>query len=139
MPLGGIDLMRGYKGYGLALMVDIFSGVLSGSAFGSDVDIKDGKHFARTGHFFAAIDINAFRPLEEFKQDMDGLINMLKGSPKAVGQERIYIHGEKEFENAERNYRQGVPLIAPVVEDLRKAGHETGVEFDLEVLGEIEK
>ena len=54
MPLGGIDLMRGYKGYGLSLMVDIFSGVLSGSAFGTNVDIKDGKHIARTGHFFAA-------------------------------------------------------------------------------------
>ena len=139
MPLGGIDVMRGYKGYGLGLMVDIFSGVLSGSAFGADVDIHDGKHFARTGHFFAAIDITAFRPLEEFKHDMDGLINMLKDSPKAVGQDRIYIHGEKEFETSDRNNRLGVPLIAPVVDDLRKSGHETGIEFDLPVLGEIEK
>ena len=140
MPLGGIDLMRGYKGYGLGLMVDIFSGVLSGSAFGTDVDIHDGTlRKARTGHFFAAIDITAFRPLEEFKHDMDDLINMLKDSPKALGQERIYIHGEKEFETTDRNMRQGVPLIAPVVDDLRKAGHESGIEFDLEVLGEIDK
>lgn len=139
MPLGGIDLMRGYKGYGLGLMVDIFSGVLSGSAFGADVDIRDDKHVARTGHFFAAIDITAFRPLDEFTRDMDALIKMMKDSPKAVGQDRIYIHGEKEFENYERNLRQGVPLLAPVVEGLRQSGHEVGVEFNVPVLGEVEK
>jgi L-2-hydroxycarboxylate dehydrogenase (NAD+) len=139
MPLGGIDLMRGYKGYGLSLMVDIFSGVLSGSAFGTNVDIQDGQHGARTGHFFAAIDISAFRPIAEFKHDMDELIQMLKDSPKAVGQERIYIHGEKEFETAEKNARNGVPLLAPVVDGLKKSGQEIGVEFDVPVIGEIEK
>jgi L-2-hydroxycarboxylate dehydrogenase (NAD+) len=139
MPLGGIDLMRGYKGYGLSLMVDIFSGVLSGSAFGTKVDIRDGKHPAGTGHFFAAIDISAFRPKDEFKRDMDELIRLLKDSPKAVGQERIYIHGEKEFETAEKNLRNGVPLLAPVVDGLKKSGREVGVEFDLPSLGEIDK
>jgi len=139
MPLGGTDLMRGYKGYGLGLMVDIFSGVLSGSAFGTNVDIRDGVHTAHTGHFFAAIDIEAFRPAAEFKRDMDELILMLKNAPKAVGQERIYIHGEKEFETAEKNAREGVPLLAPVVDGLKKSGHEVGVEFDLAYIGETEK
>jgi L-2-hydroxycarboxylate dehydrogenase (NAD+) len=139
MPLGGIDLMRGYKGYGLGLMVDIFSGVLSGSAFGTSVDIKDGKHTARTGHFFGAVNIEAFRPLDEFEKDMDELLNQLKSSPKAKGQDRIYIQGEKEFEMAEKNAREGVPLMEPVVDGLKKSGHEVGVEFDLEVLGETEK
>ncbi len=140
MPLGGIDLMRGYKGYGLSLMVDIFSGVLSGSAFGTDVDIHDGTpHVAHTGHFFAAIDIGAFRTIAEFKRDMDVLIHELKESPKAVGQDRIYIHGEKEFEMAEKNAREGVPLLAPVVEGLKKSGHEVGVEFDVKAIGETEK
>ncbi len=139
MPLGGIDVMRGYKGYGLGLMVDIFSGVLAGSAFGTDVDIKDGKHAAHTGHFFAAVQIEAFRPIAEFKKDMDELLGALKDSPKAVGQERIYIHGEKEFETAARNAREGVPLLAPVVDGLRKSGKEVGVEFDLVPVGEIDK
>jgi len=138
MPLGGIDLMRGYKGYGLGLMVDIFSGVLSGSAFGTGVDIRDGKHTAHTGHFFGAIDIGAFRPLDEFQRDMDDLIEQLKNSPKAKGQERIYIHGEKEFEMADYNARRGVPLLAPVVEGLKKAGHEIDVEFDVPSIGEAE-
>ena len=139
MPLGGIDLMRGYKGYGLGLMVDIFSGVLSGSAFGTGVDIKDGKHNARTGHFFAAVNIEAFRPLDEFKKDMDELLSQIKNSPKAKGQDRIYIQGEKEFEMAEKNAREGVPLMEPVVEGLKKSGHEIGVEFNVEVIGETEK
>jgi L-2-hydroxycarboxylate dehydrogenase (NAD+) len=139
MPLGGIDVMRGYKGYGLGLMVDIFSGVLAGSAFGTAVDIKDGKHAAGTGHFFAAVQIEAFRPIAEFKKDMDELLSDLKDSPKAVGQERIYIHGEKEFETAARNSRDGVPLLAPVVDGLKKGGKEVGVEFDLVPVGEMDK
>jgi L-2-hydroxycarboxylate dehydrogenase (NAD+) len=139
MPLGGIDLMRGYKGYGLGLMVDIFSGVLAGSGFGTGVDLKDDKHTARTGHFFAAVAIEAFRPIAEFKKDMDALLGDLKNSTKAVGQERIYIHGEKEYELAEKYARDGVPLLAPVVDVLKKSGKEVGVEFELPVLGEIDK
>ena len=140
MPLGGIDLMRGYKGYGLGLLVDIFSGVLSGAAFAANVaHPSSGGQFANVGHFFAAIRIDAFRPLAEFKQDMDAIIHQLKDSPKAVGQERIYIHGEKEFERAEHNRQAGVPLLEPVVKGLRESGKQIGVEFDLPLLGEKEE
>jgi LDH2 family malate/lactate/ureidoglycolate dehydrogenase len=140
MPLGGIDLMRGYKGYGLGLLVDIFSGVLSGSAFAGDVGhpASEGK-FANVGHFFGAIRIDAFRPLADFKHDMDGIIHQLKESPKAVGQDRIYIHGEKEFERAENNRKVGVPLLEPVVKSLQEAGHQVGVEFDLPIVGHKEE
>ncbi len=139
MPLGGIDLMRGYKGYGLGLLVDIFCGVLSGGrTYGEDVDPHTERP-ARTSHFFAAIDIEAFRPAAEFIDDMDGLIRQLKDSPKAVDQERIYIHGEKEFERAERYAKEGVPLLQKVVTELTKSGKEVGVEFDCPVLGVIEK
>ncbi|GAP14092.1 malate dehydrogenase [Longilinea arvoryzae] len=138
MPLGGIDLMRGYKGYGLAMLVDIFSGVLAGSAFGDEVAQPSNNKPARVGHFFAAIRIDAFRPVEEFKQDMDHLIQMMKESPKAVGQERIYIHGEKEFEMAERRRSEGIPLLETVVDSLKASGQTVGLPFDLEVLGVIE-
>jgi L-2-hydroxycarboxylate dehydrogenase (NAD+) len=140
MPLGGIDIMRGYKGYGLGLLVDIFSGVLSGAGFGASVGApaSQGK-FANVGHFFMAVNIAAFRPVEGFKQDMDALISELKNSPKAAGQERIYIHGEKEFERAERTIIEGVPLLIPVVQSLKDAGSQIGVDFDLSVLGEIEE
>ena len=138
MPLGGIDLMRGYKGYSLALLVDIFSGVLAGSAFGTDVAQPSTNEPARVGHFFAAMRIDAFRPLEEFKQDMDGLIRMMKDSPKAVDQERIYIAGEKEVEMAERRRTQGIPLLETVVDSLKASGQLVGLPFDLDVLGVVE-
>lgn len=138
MPLGGIDLMRGYKGYGLGLLVDIFCGVLSGGGiFGENVDPHTERP-ACTSHFFAAIQVEAFRPVHEFTQDMDALIRQLKNSPKAVDQERIFIHGEKEFEKAERYAREGVPLLQKVVDELAESGREIGVEFDCPVIGRIE-
>lgn len=137
MALGGSDVMRGYKGYGLSLLVDIFSGILSGSSFGKDVGhAKDGLP-ADVGHFFAAIRIDAFRPLEEFKQDMDALLDQLKNAPKAVGQERIYIHGEKEFELYDLYTANGVPLMSEVVAMLTQTGEKTGVPFNIEPIGEL--
>lgn len=137
MPLGGVDIMRGYKGYGLGLMVDIFSGVLAGAGFAGGVGSpgNPGGH-ANVGHFFAAIRVDAFRPAAEFKRDMDALIRELKESPKAVNQERIYIHGEKEYERAERYEKEGVPLLASTVESLKKVGAEVQAPFDLEPVGE---
>lgn len=132
LPLGGSDIMRGYKGYGLGLLVDILSGVLSGAAFGKDVAHPGEARTANVGHFFAAFRIDAFRPLQEFKADMDALIQQLKNAPKAEGHDRIYIHGEKEFELAERYAKEGIPLLAPVVESLEEVGHQLGVEFDLQ-------
>lgn len=138
MALGGTDIMRGYKGYGLALMVDIFSGILSGSAFGKDVGRPNTNRPADVGHFFAALKIEAFRPIDEFKRDMDTLLNQLKDAPKAAGQDRIYIHGEKEFELAEQYVSQGVPLMGEVVKSLKQVGDEVGVPFDLTPIAELE-
>jgi L-2-hydroxycarboxylate dehydrogenase (NAD+) len=138
MPLGGTEEMRGYKGYGLMLLVEILSGVLAGSAFGAGVD--PGAHFlSRTGHCFAALHIEAFRPLEQYRRDMDALIQQLKQAPKAGGQERIYIHGEKEFEQVERSQREGVAILARVAADLIAEGKEARVPFDLEPLGAVEE
>lgn len=139
MPLGGIDMMRGYKGYGLGMMVDIFSGVLSGASFGANVaHPSDPKTNADVGHFFAAINIEAFRDLTGFKLDMDKLLQQMKNAPKSVGQERIYIHGEKEFERADRYRKEGIPLLTEVVTSLEKAGREIGIEFTPQSIGEIE-
>jgi LDH2 family malate/lactate/ureidoglycolate dehydrogenase len=139
MPLGGSDLMRGYKGYGLAMLVDIFCGVLAGAAFASKVgNPHEAQGPANVGHFFAAIHIDCFRPIAEFKQDMDELIRELKESPKAFGQKRIYIAGEKEFETAEQYAREGIPLLENVVTSLTQAGDEIGVAFYYTPLGSLE-
>ncbi len=138
LPLGGTDEMRGYKGYGLALLVEILCGVLAGAAFGKGVDADDSSQVSRIGHCFAALRVDAFRPLEAFQQDMDALMRQLKEAPKAAGQERIYIHGEKEFEKTERAEREGVPILVQVVRSLVADGAEAGVPFDLEPLGMVE-
>jgi LDH2 family malate/lactate/ureidoglycolate dehydrogenase len=137
LALGGSDIMRGYKGYGLSLLVDIFSGVLSGASFATKVGHPGENKPADVGHFFAAVRVDAFREVDEFKTDMDALLDELKNAPKAVGQERIYIHGEKEFELYERYEKDGVPLMAEVVKGLVETGEKVGVPFDLEAIGEI--
>jgi len=131
LPLGGPAELRGYKGYGLSLLVDLLSGVLSGAAFGSGVGRPSNLRNADVGHFFAAIKIGNFRPLEYFKADMDEYIRALKNTPKLPGQDRVFIHGEKEFERAERYTAEGIPLLAEVVESLQQAGKAIGVPFDL--------
>jgi len=117
LPLGGRgDQFGGHKGYGLGLMVDILSGVLSGSAFGRDVDNvhqKDNpsqKAAPNVGHFFMAIDVKKFMPLEEFETRMDKLINGIKESQTALDQERIYVHGEKSFARTKIHTKYGIPI-----------------------------
>ena len=132
MPLGGPDILRGYKGYGLSLMVDIFSGVLSGAAFGENVGNAAQDKRCNVGHFFGAIRIDAFRDPQEFKADMDTLLSQLRQAPKAAGEERIYIHGEKEFEKAELAAKEGVNLSEATVKTLIEVGKTDGVPFELE-------
>jgi len=138
MPLGGTDILSGYKGYGLSLLVDILCGVLSGASFGKAVGNPGENRGANVGHFFMAFRVDNFRPLEEFKADMDSLIRQLKDAPKAEGQDRIYIHGEKEFIKSEIYQHEGIPLLPEVVKSLVEAGKKVGLDFNLRSLGEVE-
>jgi L-2-hydroxycarboxylate dehydrogenase (NAD+) len=136
LALGGSDIMRGYKGYGLSLLVDIFSGVLSGAATGRGVGSKTSP--SNVGHFFGAVRVDAFRDMADFTRDMDGLLDSLKNAPKAAGQERIFIHGEKEFELSERYAKEGVPLMGEVVKGLTEVGAQIGLPFNVEPIREVE-
>jgi LDH2 family malate/lactate/ureidoglycolate dehydrogenase len=135
LPLGGAgEELGGHKGYGLGLWVDIFSAVLSGAAYADLVYPKtiNGKPLpSQIGHFFGAWRIDAFRPADEFKAAMDDLQRRLKSAPKADGQSRIYVHGEKEYEEAERRSREGIPLNLKVAADLQAIGEELGVKYEL--------
>jgi len=136
LPLGGTDIMRGYKGYGLALMVDILCGTLSGGANLTEVGFPhDLSKESNVSHFFMAIKIDAFRPLIDFKKQMDKLVKILKNSPKAKGQDKIYIAGEKEFETAKYNEKHGVPILANVIEDIKKYGANISVPFNIKPIG----
>ena len=134
LPLGGEgEEYGGHKGYGLSFMVDILSGVLSGSAFGADVyPQKDGKPGpGNVGHFFGAISIEAFIPKNLFEQRMDHIINTLKNAPKADGENRIYIHGEKQFEIQEERMQKGIPLPDPVREQLKELANNLQIDFNI--------
>jgi len=136
LPLGGMgETHGGHKGYGLAMLVDILCGVLPGAGYLDHIYLKDeaGRPLpANVGHFFGALRVDAFRPLAEFQATMDAFIQRVKSSAKAKGQPRIFIHGEKEFEMAERRRREGIPLGPKVVASLREIAAEVDVEFDLD-------
>jgi len=128
LPLGGEgEDLGGHKGYGLALMVDVLCGVLSGAATGLQVYADEKR--PDVGHFFMALDPTAFRPLDEFKGDMDRLARELKESPKAQGQDRIYVHGEKSFARMEKFRKEGIPLGPKVVEGLKKIGADLDIPW----------
>jgi len=126
LPLGGAEEEGGgHKGYGLCLAVDILSGVLSGGAFGPYLYTKKDVP-AKVCHLFGALKIDAFVELALFKSMMDEYISILKNSEKAAGKDRIFIHGEKEFELYEQQ-KEEVGIYYKVVEELRKIGEEVNL------------
>jgi len=126
LPLGGSREGGNHKGYGLAILVEILCGVLTGTmtALNADQDPR--------GHFFGAIRVDTFRPIDEFKRDMDRLIRELKSTPPIEGQERVYVAGEIEFETAEERAERGIPLLPSVLKGLREVSEHVVVPYDLE-------
>lgn len=134
LTLGGEgELYSGHKGYGMAMIVDILSGVLAGGAYADLVEMKkDGKPApANVGHFFLALKIENFVELDVFKDLMDDFIDRLKNSAKADGEERIYIHGEKEYEKQDEYKKNGIPLQEKVYATLKEIAGQRSVDFDL--------
>lgn len=126
LPLGGSRDNGSHKGYGLAILVEILCGVLTGTltALNADQDPR--------GHFFGAIRVDAFRPVTEFKRDMDRLIRELKSTPPIQGQNRVYVAGEIEFETAEERAERGVPLLPSVLKGLREVSEQLDMPYNLE-------
>jgi len=111
-------------------VVEILCSVLSGGSFLTQVGGPSRPGPSGVSHFFMAINIEAFRPVFDFKESMDQMIDLLKASPLAVGCDEILVAGEKEFEYAKFNREHGVPLIKPIVDDLVREGEKIGVPFD---------
>jgi L-2-hydroxycarboxylate dehydrogenase (NAD+) len=124
MPIGGIgELMGGHKGYGLATMVEIFSAAFQNGAYLSelhDTDAQGNPHFLRIGHFFMAIDIEHFIPLDAFKKITGDMMRELRGSKTAPDRERIYTAGEKEYYNSLYVMEHGVEIAPGVQKGLNK-------------------
>lgn len=127
---GGVMLpMGGPKGSALAIMMDVFSGVLSGSAFAGHVtNPYDPSRPADVGHFLVAIKPDLFMGLEEFKERMDYLYNRVVSSERMTGVGRIYFPGEIEQLMKEERLEKGIPLVDAEVEALNKEAARVGAE-----------
>lgn len=131
LPLGGLGEQHGgHKGYGLALAVDILSGVLAGAGYADATHLGSDEEAVRTniGHLLVALDIGAFRPVVAFKRDMSDLLRRIRDSKRLDGRPRIFIHGEKESEEKQRRLRMGIPLHRQVVEDLEQIASILGLD-----------
>ena len=118
-PLGGEgDKTAGYKGYGYATVVEILSAALQGGSFMKALlgFNEDGsKRPYHLGHFFFAVDPEAFCGLEVFKKTCGDILRGLRASSKAPGQDRIYTAGEKEYLAWLERKDKGVP-VGPAVQ-----------------------
>jgi L-2-hydroxycarboxylate dehydrogenase (NAD+) len=123
LPLGGAgELFAGYKGYDLATMVEILSASLCGGMFLKDLlgFAKDGSRRPyMLGHFFLAVDIEHFIPLEVSRRITGQIMRALQTSRKAPGQDRIYVAGEKEYEKEQAIRERGVPVNANLRRELQ--------------------
>jgi LDH2 family malate/lactate/ureidoglycolate dehydrogenase len=136
LPLGGAgETLAGYKGYGLATMVEILSASLCGGMFMKDLlgFAEDGSRRPHMlGHFFLAIDIEHFIPLEDSRRITGDILRTLQNARTAPGQDRIYVAGEKEYERERRIRERGVPVnpnlranLQVMRDELEIAGYET--------------
>jgi LDH2 family malate/lactate/ureidoglycolate dehydrogenase len=117
---GGLLPFGGYKGYGIALIIDILAGAMTGAASGSKViSLYDEEKVATLGQLFIAIDIN-WSGVEDFKKRVDSVIRAIKDSPPAEGVKEIFIPGEIEFREERRRLKEGIPIDVETWESLEK-------------------
>jgi L-2-hydroxycarboxylate dehydrogenase (NAD+) len=139
LPLGGDREHGSHKGYGLGAVVDILSGVLSGANFGPWVPpfatagfMQAGETVGNgTGHFLGAMRVDAFRPTEDFLEDMDTWIRRFRNA-EAVEGKQVLIPGDPERLLEIERKRDGIPLLDPVVADLSALASRFHVDFKLD-------
>jgi len=122
-----------HKGYGIALMIDILAGILSGAGYGPHIGPlwNNSETHQNLGFFLLAINIAAFRNEEDFKAEIDQMIDAIKASKKAPNTDEILIPGEIEFRNGQYNRKHGIVVGPGVQRDLEALRCEFALEFDL--------
>jgi LDH2 family malate/lactate/ureidoglycolate dehydrogenase len=131
--IDGIILpMAEHKGYAIAAMVDMLSGVLTGSGFLSNVHspYKTAEK-SNCGHLMIAMNIAAFQPLAQFNARMEQFIAEIKAVPTAKGYDEVFYPGEIEANNDARNRKNGILFPDDTLADLRRIARETGLEARL--------
>jgi len=122
MPLGG------YKGSGLAMMVEILCAVLSGGAMSSElggIRIR-GRKF-RVNQSFLAIEIERFMPVPEFTARVEKLVGMIKSAAPAAGYDEVLVAGDPEWRMEEKRQREGIPIGLGTWQTLAEVAEKRGV------------
>lgn len=127
--LGPLLPIGEYKGYGLSLITDVLSGVMTGSLFGMDVFQDESNH--DVGHVMLAIDPAAFMPRELVDARLEKLIEQVKGAPPINPAQPVILPGEVEFKRMEQREREGIPLSRKTVDELRTLALQLKVDFPL--------
>jgi ureidoglycolate dehydrogenase (NAD+) len=130
---GSLFPVGGPKGYGLAIIVEVLSALLSGGEFGTDIHsmYQELDSPNRISHFFMAIKVSAFIDPAVFKASVDRYIDQIKSSPLASGSDAIYMPGEIELKARERNAANGIELPPAVAQGLAALGRKAGVREEL--------
>ena len=134
LPLGGDKEHGSHKGYMLGSIVDIFSGVLSGANFGpwvppfpAYISMPENMPGKGIGHFFGAMRIDAFRPAEDFKNDMDKWIRSFRAAKTIEGFDKVIIPGEPEAAMEKERMQNGIKMMQTVADDLRSLGERFSI------------
>jgi LDH2 family malate/lactate/ureidoglycolate dehydrogenase len=123
MPLGG------YKGSGLAMMVEILCSVLSGGAMADEVGaLRQRGKKVRTSQMFLAIDIARFMPVERFTTRMEQLVSLIKSTPPAAGYDEVLVAGDPEWRSEAERRANGIPIADGNWETLCQAARRVNVE-----------
>jgi LDH2 family malate/lactate/ureidoglycolate dehydrogenase len=119
--------MAGHKGYAIAVIMDMISGVLSGGAFGRNVyGPYQTEKPGCVGHLAIAINISAVQPPDAFAAAMQALIEELKTADRAQGSDEILYPGELEARNDARHRAEGLTLPLEICADLIRLADELG-------------
>ncbi len=127
---GAVLPMAGHKGYGLSLMIDVLSGVLTGAASGTDViDLYDtGGSPQNIGHFFIVVSVESFMPIAVFTDRLEHYLGEIRSQPRLPGVDRIFLPGDLESDAAEQALTHGVVLSLSGIAELDGLADHLGIE-----------
>ena len=131
-PLGGSRELGSHKGYGLAVMVDILSSVLSGSFIGGhNLKTGDRGQYINVGHFCLALNPAAFREEGEFEEELDDLIDMLHGTEPVDPAQPVLVAGDPEHRERLIRLENGIPMTETLFNEVRQVAEACGAPFIL--------
>jgi LDH2 family malate/lactate/ureidoglycolate dehydrogenase len=127
LPFGGYK-QSGYKGYGLAVAVELFSSVLMGADWSTNVKLA---YHTEGGLYVQALDVSHFRPYADYLKDLKKVVRNIKTSGKGRTEDEIFLPGEKEAITAAERSARGIPIDEKLGRELMKVSSDLGVPLSL--------